>query len=63
MTDLALEKDIIVKRIEGIEAELSELKKLAQFHLHRTLEGVFNISSHILSRIPEARPPSIGKWR
>ncbi|MDO8643743.1 MAG: DUF86 domain-containing protein, partial [bacterium] len=26
--------------------------KLAQFHLHRALEGVFNITSHILSRIP-----------
>lgn len=68
MTPLALEKDIIVKRIEGIEAELLELQKLsqasfeifsaengwklAQFHLHRALEGVFNISSHILSRIP-----------
>lgn len=26
--------------------------KLAQFHLHRALEGVFNISAHILSRLP-----------
>lgn len=68
MTTLTIEKDIIVKRIEGIEAELAELRnlarlslrdfsdgdgwKLAQFHLHRALEGVFNISSHILSRIP-----------
>lgn len=26
--------------------------KLAQYHMHRALEGVFNISSHILSRIP-----------
>ena len=68
MTGLIIEKDIVVKRIEGIESELSELKKLAQipidvfssgdgwklaqFHLHRALEGVFNISSHILSRIP-----------
>lgn len=26
--------------------------KLAQFHLHRALEGVFNISTHILSRLP-----------
>ena len=70
MNKLALEKDIIVKRIEGIEAELVELRglsqqqleeftqgtgwKLAQFHLHRALEGVFNISTHILSRIPGA---------
>lgn len=70
MNSLPLEKDIIVKRLEGIEAELLELRqlaqqelggfsggdgwKLAQFHLHRALEGVFNISSHILSRIPGA---------
>lgn len=63
-----LEKDIILKRINGIQAELKELRsfsgvdfeefktgvgyKLAQYHLHRALEGVFNISSHILSRIP-----------
>lgn len=71
MNSLPLEKEIIVKRLEGIEAELVELRrlarqdlgdfthgdgwKLAQFHLHRALEGVFNISSHILSRIPGAR--------
>lgn len=70
MTNLVLEKDVIIKRIEGIESEISELKilsqqsleefsqkqgwQLAQFHLHRALEGVFNISSHILSRIPGA---------
>ncbi|OIN88501.1 hypothetical protein COW80_05370 [Candidatus Beckwithbacteria bacterium CG22_combo_CG10-13_8_21_14_all_01_47_9] len=70
MTKLKLEKNIIVKRLEGIEAELVELKqlseqefaifsagdgwKLAQFHLHRALEGVFNIGSHILSRLPGA---------
>ena len=70
MTTQKLEKDIIIKRIDGIEAELAELKKLgqqnlnqfqsgdgwklAQFHLHRALEGVFNIGSHIISRIPGA---------
>ena len=64
----SIEKAIVVKRIEGIETELAELKnlsqqnldefsqgtgwKLAEFHLHRALEGVFNISTHILSRIP-----------
>lgn len=64
----AIEKDIIVKRINGIEQEVSELRglapvsleefargvnfKLAQYHLHRALEGVFNISAHILSRLP-----------
>ena len=68
MTKLALEKDVILKRLAGIESELSELEelktlnfdefaggdgwKLTQFHLHRALEGVFNICSHISSRIP-----------
>lgn len=63
-----IEKDIIIKRINGIQQEIAELKKLgylnfeefskgdgfklAQFHLHRALEGVFNISAHILSRLP-----------
>lgn len=71
MTKLQVEKDIVVKRMEGIEAELVELRglgeqsveefatgegwKLAQFHLHRALEGVFNIGAHILSRIPGAQ--------
>lgn len=70
MTKLKLEKDIIIRRIEGIEAEINDLKKLskkdlsefqtgdawklAQFHLHRALEGVFNIGTHILSRLPGA---------
>lgn len=56
--------------MDGIESEITELKKLgdldfdtfsngdgwklAQFHLHRSLEGVFNIGNHILSRIPGA---------
>lgn len=71
MTTLPLEKDTILKRVEGIEGELKELAtlsqqsletfssgdgwKLAQFHLHRALEGVFNIGTHILSRIPGAQ--------
>lgn len=71
MTNLPLEKDIVVKRMEGIEQELTQLRKLsqlsldefstgdgwklAQFHLHRALEGVFNIGTHILSRIPGAQ--------
>ena len=69
-----LEKDVIVKRINGIQRELSALHriqeipfkefaggdgfKLAQFHLHRALEGVFNISTHILSRLPGAQATS-----
>ena len=64
----AIEKDIILNRINGIQQEIAELNKLgslkfeefskgngfklAQFHLHRALEGVFNISAHILSRLP-----------
>ena len=70
MTNLKIEKDIVLKRIEGIEGEVKELQtlsgkpfeefknsdswKLTQFHLHRALEGVFNIGNHILSRIPGA---------
>jgi len=71
MAQSVLEKDVILKRVNGIQNELAELKKLgsltleefrtgdstklAQFHLHRALEGVFNISAHILSRIPGAQ--------
>lgn len=66
-----LEKDTILKRTNGIQLELEDLKKLgaapfgefsegdgyklAQYHLHRALEGVFNIATHILSRIPGAQ--------
>lgn len=66
-----IEKDVILKRTNGIQQELFELRKLgklrfnefkkgdgfklAQYHLHRALEGVFNISSHIISRIPGAQ--------
>ncbi len=65
---LPLDKDTILRRINGIQQETAELKKLAsipfgdfkdgvgfklaQFHLHRALEGIFHISAHILSRIP-----------
>lgn len=67
----AIEKDVVLKRTNGIQQELAELRKLgsktfdefrsgdgfklAQFHLHRMLEGVFNISAHILSRLPGAQ--------
>lgn len=69
-----LEKDVIVKRLGGIQGELTELRrlgkipfvefsngdgfKLAQYHLHRALEGVFNISTHILSRLPGGQATS-----
>ena len=68
MKKLGLEKDAIVRRLNGIQADLAELHalgkqdlkdfsqgdgyKLAEYHLHRALEGVFHISAHILSRIP-----------
>lgn len=71
MTPLPLEKETLLVRINGIQGELVELKKLArvpldefgkgdpfklaQYHLHRTLEGVFHIAAHILSRIPGGR--------
>jgi uncharacterized protein YutE (UPF0331/DUF86 family) len=68
MKRLPVEKDTVLKRVNGIQVELAELGKLGQlsyenfqkekgfelgqYHLHRALEGVFNISAHILSRIP-----------
>jgi uncharacterized protein YutE (UPF0331/DUF86 family) len=71
MSNNKIEKDVVVKRVNGIEAELQELRKLgtasldefksgvgfklAQYHLHRALEGVFNIATHILSRLPGAQ--------
>ena len=71
MSNNKIEKDVVIKRVNGIEAELEELKKLgalpldefkggvgfklAQYHLHRALEGVFNIATHILSRLPGAQ--------
>lgn len=63
-----LEKDTVIQRINGIQAEIAELQKLgaqsldefssgnayklAEYHLHHALEGVFHIAAHILSRIP-----------
>lgn len=71
MTKTAIEKDVVLKRVNGIQAEIAELEnisrtpfdefkdgvgfKLAQYHLHRALEGVFHITAHILSRIPGAQ--------
>lgn len=65
---IALDKDTILKRINGIQEEIKELNKLAKipfeefeegvgfklahYHMHRALEGVFHIGAHILSRIP-----------
>ncbi len=73
MTVYTLEKDVVIKRINGIQKECAALVglgvtpfdefnnedgtafQLAQYHLHRALEGVFHISAHILSRIPGAQ--------
>lgn len=68
MTYLPIERNVILPRLNGIAEDLEELRKLRQlpekefthgpgykvayFHLHRSLEGVFNIGNHILSRIP-----------
>ena len=68
MKKQSLEKDTVIKRINGIQTEIAELQKLgmrsldefssgygyqlAEYHLHHALEGVFHIASHILSRIP-----------
>lgn len=68
MTDLILNKETILKRINGIQEEIKQMKKagdidfseyeksdrykIVEYHLHRALEGVFNIGTHILSRIP-----------
>ena len=71
MNKIPIDKETILKRINGIQGEISELEKIAkiqfeefkdgvgfkltQYHLHRVLEGVFHIGSHILSRIPGAQ--------
>lgn len=68
MTALPLDRETILRRMNGIQQELGELEqlakipleeftsgvgfKLAQYHLHRALEGVFHIAGHLLSRIP-----------
>ncbi len=71
MPPLKIEADVVLKRVNGIQAELRELVelgkqpfeefkggvgfKLVHYHLHRAFEGVFHISGHILSRIPGAQ--------
>ena len=68
---LPIEREAILPRIDGIQkncAKLATLAKLpfkkfsegdsydlAQHHLRLALEGVFHISSHILSRLPGGR--------
>lgn len=71
MTILPVEREAVVPRIDGIRKNIRRLEKLAalppdqfregdafdlaQHHLRLALEGVFHISSHILSRIPGDR--------
>jgi len=71
MRKVPLNKQVIISRIEEIRRCLSELKKFSQLSLdefkknynfaisehflRRALEAVFDIGSHILSRIPGAR--------
>lgn len=66
-----LEREAILPRIDGIQKNLKKLEALgklsfeefsaedpyalAQHHLRLALEGVFHISSHILSRLPGGR--------
>lgn len=68
MSKDAIERDVVMVRVNGIEGELAQLRnlvkepfetfaggsgyKLAQYHLHRALEGVFHIAAHILARVP-----------
>lgn len=71
MTILPLEREAILPRLDGIKKNVLKLKALAalpieqfstgdpydlaQHHLRLSLEGIFNISSHILSRVPDSR--------
>ncbi|MBI5299816.1 MAG: DUF86 domain-containing protein [Deltaproteobacteria bacterium] len=64
----SLDKETILVRMSGIQEEVAQLQllgqepfdsfskgvgfKLAQYHLHRALEGVFHVASHILARLP-----------
>lgn len=70
MTPAPLDPNVILPRIQGIQEDLVALKKTAKmsletfaqgpyfgdanYRLHRILEGIFNISNHLLSRLPGA---------
>lgn len=70
MTSIPLNKIVLVNRLAEIERDLSELAKLrqvplkpftqghhfavAEHHLRRALEAVFDAGNHILSRLPLA---------
>ncbi|MBN2105740.1 DUF86 domain-containing protein [bacterium] len=71
MAERTIKKQSIIPRLDGIQHDIAKLKELgelpvhefsnedsfirAQFYLRRALEGVFNIGTHILSRIPGGR--------
>lgn len=71
MKNLPIEREAILPRIDGIRKNLMKLEELsllpfeqfsqgdpydlAQHHLRLALEGVFHISTHILSRLPGGR--------
>jgi len=71
MTPRPLEREAIMPRLDGIRKNIKKLEELsklpfenfaqgdaydlAQHHLRLALEGIFNISSHILSRLPGGR--------
>lgn len=77
MKSLPLNRKVLVNRLAEIERDLTELEKfrgvplkefsggvhyaVAEHHLRRTLEAVFDAGNHILSRLPLApsqRPES-----
>src|SRR3989338_11644856 len=71
MTQLPVEREAILPRLDGIRKNVKKLRSLgqlpfkdfstgdsydlAQHHLRLALEGIFHISSHILSRLPGER--------
>jgi uncharacterized protein YutE (UPF0331/DUF86 family) len=71
MTERIIKSQSIIPRIDGVQADIAKLRELgklnleefhketnfvlAQFYLRRALEGVFNIGSHILARLPGGR--------
>lgn len=72
MKSQILEREAILPRLDGIQKNIIKLKELsklefekfshgdpfdlAQHHLRLALEGMFHLSSHILSRLPGGRP-------
>ncbi len=71
MSPQAIKSQSILPRIDGIQNDVEKLRQLGQldlqkfseelnfvagqFYLRRALEGVFNVGSHILSRLPGGR--------